>query len=160
LSSLFDYGYLVRWDEASKRAVVKSKAKPGVAIFVRRGDQRVVVNKSHLMLVGWQGQSVVFRSKVGIGRAGYDTPNGTFKVQPYRTEMHRSSLYNNTPMPWAVQIVGNIFVHGSPVAHGRSSHGCIRLPTSGKNPAKSFYDWVERGTAVSIQGHWPANAKA
>jgi lipoprotein-anchoring transpeptidase ErfK/SrfK len=159
LSSLANYGYLVRWDKESNRAVVKWKEKPGVAIFVRKGDQRVVVNKSHLMLVGWQGQSVVFRSPVGIGRMGYETPNGQYKVQPYRTKMHLSSIYNNTPMPWAVQIVGNIFVHGSPQARGRSSHGCIRLATSGANPAKWFYSWVEKGTPVSVQGHWPANAK-
>jgi hypothetical protein len=159
ISELRKHGMTVNWDAKSKRATVKSAAIPGKAIYVRRGDQRVVVNKSRLVMAAWQGSNVVFRSQIGIGREGYNTPSGNYKVQPYRARMHRSSLYNNTPMPWSVQIVGNIFIHGAEVARGRTSHGCIRLPTCGANPAKWFYEWVERGTPISIQGAWPAGAK-
>lgn len=159
LKELRNHGMMVNWDARSKRASVKLSANPGKAIYVRRGDQRVVVNKSRLMMAAWQGTNVVFRSQIGIGREGYNTPSGNFKVQPYRSKMHRSSLYNNTPMPWSVHIVGNIFIHGSDAARGRSSHGCIRLPTTGANPSKWFYEWVELGTPVSIQGAWPAGAK-
>ena len=159
LGALRHHNFMMNWDPTKKRATLKAANRPGKAVYVRRGDQRVVVNKSHLMLVAWQGESVVFRSQVGIGRLGYESPNGNFKVQNYRAKMHYSSLYNNTPMPWAVQIVGNVFIHGSPQARGRSSHGCIRLATSGRNPAKWFYMWAERGTPVAIQGHWPAGSK-
>jgi len=159
LNEFRNHGMTVNWDSKAKRATVKLAANPGKAVYVRRGDQRVVVNKSRLMMAAWQGENVVFRSQIGIGREGYNTPSGNYRVQPYRARMHRSSLYNNTPMPWSVQIVGNIFIHGSEVARGRSSHGCIRLPTTGANPAKWFYEWVERGTPVSIQGAWPAGAK-
>lgn len=159
LGALRHHTFMVNWDQVKKRATLKVANRPGKAVYVRRGDQRVVVNKSHLMIVAWQGESVVFRSPVGIGRLGYESPNGNFKVQKYRSKMHYSSLYNNTPMPWSVQVVGNVFIHGSPQARGRSSHGCIRLGTTGGNPARWFYTWVEKGTPVAIQGHWPKGSK-
>jgi lipoprotein-anchoring transpeptidase ErfK/SrfK len=55
-------------------------------------------------------------------------------------------------MPWSVQITGNIFVHGfTSVPRAPASHGCIRLPLDEGNPAKLFFDWVDRGTPVHIR---------
>ncbi|MBC8063311.1 MAG: L,D-transpeptidase family protein [Chlorobia bacterium] len=158
LGALAHHGFTVRWDDVANRAVVKSAAKSGSAIYVRKGLQRVVINKKELMLVAWQGTSVVLRSKVAIGRAANQTPNGIFKAQAYRTKLHRSSLYGNAPMPWAVHIVGDIFIHGSDQAQGRSSHGCIRLPMKGRNPARWLYSWIEKDSPVTILGKWPKNA--
>lgn len=31
-----------------------------------------------------------------------------------------------------------------------ASHGCVRLPLTGRNPAKFFYEWVQSGTPVTI----------
>jgi hypothetical protein len=71
--------------------------------------------------------------------------------------MHRSRLYHNAPMPWSVQVHENIFIHGfRKVPRHPSSHGCIRLPLAGANPAKWFYDWIDIGTPIGIKGHWPA----
>jgi len=71
--------------------------------------------------------------------------------------MHRSRLYHNAPMPWSVQVHENIFIHGfRKVPRRPSSHGCIRLPLTGANPAKWFYNWIDLGTPISIKGHWPA----
>ena len=51
----------------------------------------------------------------------------------------------------------NVFIHGfQKVPRHPASHGCIRLPLAGANPAKWFYDWIDVGTPVSIRGHWPA----
>ena len=100
-----------------------------------------------------QGNLVVMRTKVSTGREGKRTPNGEFEAGPYKARMHRSSLYNDAPMPYSVQIVGNIFVHGfSSVPDYPASHGCIRLPTDGA--ARFFYEWVQRGTPVHIEGRW------
>jgi hypothetical protein len=56
-----------------------------------------------------------------------------------------------------VQVHENIFIHGfQKVPRRPSSHGCIRLPLRGANPAKWFYNWIDIGTPVSIRGHWPA----
>ena len=52
-----------------------------------------------------------------------------------------------------------IFIHGfRKVPRHPTSHGCIRLPLEGANPAKWFYDWIDLGTPISIRGHWPAPA--
>lgn len=128
--------------------------------YAREGAKRVVVNKSHMQIRAWQGQQVVMASPVTLGIEGKDTPSGIFKAQGYRARMHRSALYHNAPMPWAVNIVGNVFVHGWPhVSSGRGSHGCIRLPMAGGNPARFFYYWIDKGTPVSILGKWPRGAK-
>ncbi len=159
LSTLPKTRFLVRYDSKAARATIRSAVNSGKAIHVRRGSQRVVINKKQLMLVAWQGQSVVMRTKVGIGRSANQSPNGIFAAQAYRTPLHRSSLYGNAPMPWAIHVVGDIFLHGSSDASGRSSHGCIRLPMTGRNHAKWLYDWIQTGTPVTIQGKWPANAR-
>ncbi len=130
------------------------------AFYVRHGAKRVVINKSHMEMRAWQGQRVVLASPVTLGVEGKDTPTGLFKAEGYRSKMHKSKLYDNAPMPWAVHIVGNVFIHGwKHVEGGRGSHGCIRLPLSGGNPARFFYYWVDKGTPVSILGKWPRGAK-
>lgn len=130
------------------------------AFFVRDGEKRVVINKSHMRMSAWQGHRVVLSSPVTLGVEGKDTPTGLFKAQGGKEKMHKSKLYKNAPMPWAVHIVGNVYVHGWPkVTSGRGSHGCIRLPLSNGNPARFFYYWSESGTPVSILGKWPRGAK-
>ena len=136
--------------------VVKDAKRPGKAFYVRRGMQRVFVNKSTQTLLGVQGHQVVLRSQISTGMEGHETPKGIFKIQSYRAKIHKSKLFANTPLPWAVQVVGNVFIHGDGDTHSRHSHGCIRLPVSGRNYARWFYFWVEPGTPVTILGKWPA----
>lgn len=65
-------------------------------------------------------------------RSGKSTPSGTFGGFHYRNMRHRSSLYNNSPMPYAQFFNGNIAFHGVledyyPYLGGRASAGCVRL---------------------------------
>ncbi len=129
--------------------------RKGRAMYVRRGAKRVYIDETKQVLRGLQGTRTVIRAPIGSGIEGKNTPNGIFKVQGYRAKMLHSKLYQGAPMPWAVQIVGNIFVHGWPRVKGRpASHGCIHLPMTGANPAKFFYDWSDTGTPVVITGKW------
>lgn len=142
-----------------ERKITKVRIK-NRAFYARQGAKRVVVNKAHMEIRAWQGQRVVLASPVTLGIEGHDTPSGIFKAQGYRSKLHKSKLYKNAPMPWAVHIVGNVFIHGWPkVESGRASHGCIRLPLSDGNPARFFYYWADTGTPVSILGKWPRGAK-
>jgi len=155
LRGLEKWGASTVWNENRKVALVDVD---GMQVYVRLGQKRAVINKSEQELKGWQGQRVVFASKVSTGRRGYRTPSGTFGAGPYKARMHYSSLYENAAMPWSVQVTGNVFVHGFRSVSGRpSSHGCIRLPMRGNNPAKWFYDWVEEGTPIVIAGKWPGH---
>lgn len=66
---------------------------------------------------------------VSTGRAGFETPTGAFRPF-FLSRNHRSSLYDDAPMPWSVFFNGDIAVHGTTeIAHlGRpASHGCVRV---------------------------------
>lgn len=117
---------------------------------VRAAEQRVVISLAKQQLQAWQGSRLILQTNVSSGRNNR-TPAGEFHAGPYRAKMHRSSRYNNAPMPWSVQINGHIFVHGfSSVPAYPASHGCIRMPLDKGNPAKFFYEWVLTGTHVSV----------
>lgn len=152
LQSLGHYGVSVVWDAKNRRSKLY---KGGKVLYVRRGQKRVLIDKSGQAIRALQGTRTVLRSHISTGIAAKDTPNGIFKVQPYRARLHKSKLYDGARMPYAVQIVGNIFVHGWPKVRGvPASHGCIRLPVSGPNPALFFYRWADVGTPVVITGKW------
>ncbi len=117
-------------------------------------EKRVVIDKTTQMLRAYEGGRVVIESRVSTGKMGRRTPSGNFTAEE-KHRMHRSRLYHNAPMPWSVQVNGNIFIHGfTSVPDRPASHGCIRIPLAGDNPAKRFFDWVEIGTPVEITGEW------
>lgn len=68
---------------------------------------------------------------VSTARQGKVTPKGTY--YPYwLSKNHRSSLYNNAPMPFAVFYDGNYAIHGTTDSGrlgSRASAGCVRLLT-------------------------------
>jgi hypothetical protein len=115
------------------------------------GAQRVEVSLKTQRLKGWQGGRLVIETRISSGRNGR-TPAGEFRAGPYRSKMHFSSLYDNAPMPWSVQINRHVFIHGfSSVPNYPASHGCIRVPLTEGNPARFFYEWVLAGTPVSVR---------
>lgn len=114
------------------------------------GPKRVEINLTEQTLRAYEGRRLVMQSRISSGR-GRITPTGSFTAGPYMAENHYSSLFNNAHMPWSVQVQGNIFIHGfAEVPDYPASKGCIRLPISGNNPARRFYQWVEVGTPIRI----------
>jgi len=96
---------------------------------------------------------------VSTGRAGYDTPNGTFK--PNRMDAdHLSQEWDNAPMPHTIFFD----LHGHAV-HGffdvkhlglPVSHGCVRLSP---DHAATLFDLVKaegmKDTTVIVSGRTP-----
>jgi lipoprotein-anchoring transpeptidase ErfK/SrfK len=81
---------------------------------------------------------VIHSWKVSTARRGKITPTGTWTAK-WLSRHHRSSRYNNAPMPYSIFYNGHYAVHGTDQV-GRlgtpASAGCIRLhPT---NAAKLF----------------------
>jgi hypothetical protein len=153
IRKLEDWGATITWAPEDMVATVSVE---NAELQVRRGEKRAVINKAEQEIRGWQGDRLIFKSRVSTGREGYNTPTGSFTAGPYKARMHYSSLYDNAPMPFSVQIVGNIFVHGyTTVPNAPASHGCIRLPLTGINLARWFYEWIDVGTPVEITGAWP-----
>jgi hypothetical protein len=81
---------------------------------------------------------------VTTGKAGYETPPGTFRVS-FKDIDHRSSQFNNAPMPYSVFFNGGIAFHqGSLKA---KSHGCVHLSNAA---AKTFYNNLKVGNVVQV----------
>jgi len=156
LDELQRAGATITWSNDGMQALV---ASDHTKIAIPFANKRVEVDLANQRLRAYQGSRLVLDSAISTGREGKKTPSGEFKAGPVKSRMHRSRLYHNAPMPWSVQVHENIFIHGfRKVPRRPSSHGCIRLPLTGANPAKWFYNWIDLGTPVSIKGHWPAAA--
>ena len=96
---------------------------------------------------------------VSTGRPGYDTPNGTFKINRMDAD-HFSQEWDNAPMPHTMFFD----LHGHAI-HGffdekhlgmAVSHGCVRLSRAN---ATVLFDMVKAqgmaGTSVTVTGHTP-----
>lgn len=160
LRTLVDGTELVSTDQLAQAGAAVSA--PDAAGRVRVGGlirgftlvaaaQRVEVNLKTQRLKAWQGRRLVLETRISSGRNGR-TPAGEFLAGPYRSKLHFSTLFNNAPMPWSVQINHHIFIHGfSSVPNYPASHGCIRVPLTEGNPARFIYEWVQNGTPVSVK---------
>jgi hypothetical protein len=118
---------------------------------VIRAGKRAEVNLKDQRLRAWEGKRLVLDTNISSGR-GSRTPSGEFKAGPYKARRHYSSRYNNAYMPYSVQVTGHIFIHGfKHVPKYPASHGCIRVPyLTGGNPARFFYEWIDKGTPITI----------
>ncbi len=94
---------------------------------------------------------------VSTGRAGYNTPTGTFEVL-YRRRAPVSSSYGVRMPYWlCIHPSGQIGLHqtflsGTNFLGTRRSHGCIRL---GEITARWSYDWLSVGSTVRVQALSP-----
>ena len=120
-----------------------SNARADLLVRVDKSSQRmsVIVNGEH-------------RYTWSVSTGIYGTPSGSFRPQSLKRH-HRSTLYNNAPMPYSIFYDGNFAIHGTThVAQlgGRASRGCIRLHPSN---AAILFSLVQReglgNTRISIQ---------
>jgi hypothetical protein len=78
------------------------------------------------------------------GRAGWETPPGTFTVG-WKDIDHKSSVFNNAPMPYSVFFNGGIAFHEGSLT--QKSHGCIHLSPAA---AETFYNGLAVGDTVQV----------
>jgi len=91
---------------------------------------------------------LVLTATVSTGRSGFPTKPGEYVVTD-KNRHHRSSIYENAPMPFFMRLSCRDFgLHEGNVSSGYASHGCIRLPGS---IAARFFKEVPTGTWVSIR---------
>jgi lipoprotein-anchoring transpeptidase ErfK/SrfK len=121
-----------------------------------KAQKAIVVSISHQMLWAYKGQKVVVSSYVSTGRAGFDTPIGSFAVLtklPSQTmEGVIGGEYYNVPDVPSVLY----FTNSGHALHGTywhtsfgtpMSHGCVNLPL---DVAAWLYNWAPVGTPVLI----------
>lgn len=126
------------------------------ATGVAKPQKTIVISISHQMLWAYKGDQVVLSSSVSTGRAGFDTPVGSFAVLtklPSQTMegVIGGEYYNVPDVPWVLY-----FTNSGHALHGTywhsnfgtpMSHGCVNLPL---DVAAWLYDWAPLGTRVLI----------
>lgn len=103
---------------------------------------------------------LVGRSSVSTGAKGHATPSGVFTILE-KKKTHRSSTYNNAPMPNMQRLTwSGIAMHSGQLPGFPASHGCIRMPY---DFSTLVFGLTEKGGVVVIgdekkpQPHFAAN---
>ena len=88
-------------------------------IIVSIPDQKVHVYRNGIRIAA---------STCSTGKPGHSTPTGVFKILQ-KDKHHRSSTYNNAPMPNMNRLTwSGIALHAGNLPGYPASHGCVRLP--------------------------------
>jgi hypothetical protein len=126
-------------------------ASANVLVKVNQSEQRMTVSVDGVQRFSWP---------VATGRAGYGTPNGSFRPNRMEAE-HFSDEYESAPMPHSIFFDEHGHaIHGSSEKLGRpASHGCVRLSTA--HAAELFSLIKQEGmakTRVEIEGEPPTRS--
>jgi lipoprotein-anchoring transpeptidase ErfK/SrfK len=119
--------------------LASGSASAELVVTIDKAKQRmfVVVNGEH---------RYTWPVSTGLG----NTPSGSYRPQVL-SRNHRSTLFNNAPMPYAIFYSGHYAIHGTTAVAqlgARASKGCVRLHPS--NAAVLF---------ALVQQHGPANTR-
>jgi len=88
---------------------------------------RVILSEQTMHV--FHGGKLLFEWPVSTARTGKTTPTGEWTAQ-WLSRNHRSSRYNNAPMPFSIFYSGHYAVHGTDqiaMLGQPASAGCIRL---------------------------------
>ncbi|QLE57768.1 L,D-transpeptidase [Nostoc sp. TCL26-01] len=128
------------------------------------GKKEVVVDLSDRRTYVYSGDVVIASYPIAIGKKGWETPTGTFKVKDmqhdpiWRHPITGKVFPSGTDSPLGERWIGfwsdgrnEIGFHGTPETHllGTAiSHGCLRMRNA---DVRLLYDQVEVGTSVVVQ---------
>jgi hypothetical protein len=111
-----------------------------VAVVVSLPEQRVHVYRNGIRIAV---------STCSTGRPGHETPTGVFVVLQ-KDKNHKSSTYNNAPMPNMNRLTwSGIALHAGKLPGYPASHGCVRLPMEF---SERLFGVTHLGTPVIIAG--------
>ncbi len=120
-------------------------------------ERWIEVDLSDQVLTARQGDIAVLESSVSTGKAGFETPPGSYqilsKLESEDMEGVLGGEYYNVPgVPWTMY-----FTEGGHALHGTywhanfgvpMSHGCVNLPM---DIAAWLFEWASVGTRVEIR---------
>ncbi|SDK64496.1 L,D-transpeptidase [Aliiruegeria lutimaris] len=111
-----------------------------VAIVVSLPEQKVHVYRNGIRIAV---------STCSTGKKGHGTPTGVFTILQ-KDKDHRSSTYNNAPMPNMNRLTWDgIALHAGKLPGYPASHGCVRLPLEF---SEKLFTVTHIGTPVIIAG--------
>lgn len=107
----------------------------------------VTVDLKAQMMSVFRGGHEIGVAVIGHGASDKPTPLGVFTVTQKDAD-HRSSIYNNAPMPYALRLTADgVFIHGSNVRIEWGTNGCIGIPVEF---AKKLFGTMPMGGRVVI----------
>jgi L,D-transpeptidase ErfK/SrfK len=126
-------------------------------------ETRLVLNLKKRRVFVYQGQKIIASYPVAIGRRGWETPTGQFRViqmvrdpvweHPFTGQLVPSGRNNPLGARWiGFWTDGQNFIgfHGTPQENliGRAvSHGCVRMRD---RDIKALFEKVQVGTTVTV----------
>lgn len=111
-----------------------------VAIVVSIPDQLVHVYRNGIRIAV---------STCSTGKPGHETPTGVFTILQ-KDKHHRSSTYNNAPMPNMNRLTWDgVALHAGKLPGYPASHGCVRLPLEF---SERLFGVTHLGTPVIVAG--------
>lgn len=131
-------------------SALASTLLPWAAQAATSGTLDVSVSISQQRMTVSQNGQVLHQWPVSTARKGKRTPHGDYRPQ-WLSKHHRSSRYNNAPMPNAIFYSGHYAIHGTNETQklgSPASAGCVRL--SIENSARLF-DHVSRNGLNSMR---------
>ena len=111
------------------------------------GPVTVIVSLPEQMAYVYRNGVQIGASTVSTGKAGHETPTGTFTVLEKDAD-HVSSTYKGAPMPYMERLTwSGVALHAGDLPGYPASHGCVRLPLEF---SRDLYTVTSKGTTVVI----------
>jgi L,D-transpeptidase catalytic domain len=158
------------WGAQESRAVetAPGELKPGEFVWnaavAPDGPIVVVVSLDEQRAYVYRNAVQIGVTTVSTGKTRYDTPTGVFVVLQ-KDKDHRSTIYNNAPMPYTQRLTwGGVALHAGGLPGYPSSHGCVHLPSKfaevlfAESPMGMTVVVVNGSTAPESVTHPPAFA--
>ena len=151
------------------------RTTPRVLDMMTQDNSHVVVSISRQRAYLMVGDQIGIDSPISSGKAGHETPTGSFTIQEKDPD-HRSSIYGafcdknrrivragvsllidsapsgthfiGAPMLWFCRFDEGVGMHVGILPGYPASHGCVRLPA---DIAPLIYNKVKVGTPVEVQ---------
>ena len=152
-----------------------ARTTPRVLDMMTQDNSHVIVSLSRQRAYLMVGDQIGIDSPISSGKAGHETPTGSFTIQEKDPD-HRSSIYGafcdknrrivragvsllidsapsgthfiGAPMLWFCRFDEGVGMHVGILPGYPASHGCVRLPA---DIAPLIYNKVKVGTPVDVQ---------
>ena len=129
------------------------KLKPGQWVWAPQiapeGPITVYVDLSRQAATIYRNGVRIGVSTVSSGKPGHETPTGVFTILQ-KDAKHRSSTYNNAPMPYQQRLTWDgVALHAGGLPGYPESHGCVHLPFEF---AKLLFGETHMGGTVIVAG--------
>lgn len=109
--------------------------------------RHLVVYVDRQFFGAYENGQLIHWGPVSTGRPSKSTPLGHFTAK-WKSRWHRSSIYNNARMYFAIQFKGDYFTHEYTELPGYpASSGCVRMFW---DDAEWKFAWLQSGDRVSV----------